>query len=134
MRSSLRPNLSVLRGPASAVLIGLTLALAVPALASAAPFSARLSAPNHQPHANTKWPITVTVTRGRAKLSGSVRYQFLYNGVVEAHRAGHWFRHGVYHDSLVFPSEAVGYTLSLRVIVTTKYGTVQLPWWVKTRR
>ncbi|MGH2904311.1 MAG: hypothetical protein ACRDK7_12135 [Solirubrobacteraceae bacterium] len=63
-----------------------------------------------------------------------MRYEFLYKGVVEAHRAGRSFKNGVCHDSLLFPSEAIGYTLSLRVIVTTRYGTVELPWWVKTRR
>ena len=134
MRSCLRPVLSALRRSGSVVLVGLAVALALPALASAAPFTARLKAANHQPVANKKWPITVTVTRGRAKLSGSVRYEFLFNGAVEAHRPGHSFKHGVYHDSLLFPSEAVGYTLSLRVIVTTRYGTVQLPWWIKARR
>ena len=134
MRSCLRPVLSVLRRSGSVVLVGLVVALALPALASAAPFTARLKAANHQPVANKNWPITVTVTRGRAKLSGSVRYEFLFNGTVEAHRAGHSFKHGVYHDSLVFPSAAIGHTLSLRVIVTTRYGTVRLPWWIKTRR
>ena len=109
------------------------LALAVPAGASAAGFSAKLTAPNHTPTANKKWPITVTVTRGRTKLSGRVRYQFLFQGQVEASRPGHAFSRGVYHDSLLFPGEAIGHVLSLHVIVTTKYGTIALPWWIKTR-
>ena len=115
------------------VIAGLVLALAVPAVASAAAFSAQLTAPNHTPTANKKWPITVTVTRGRTKLSGSVRYQFLFHGQVEASRPGHAFSRGVYHDTLLFPGEEIGHVLSLRVIVTTKYGTVELPWWIKTR-
>lgn len=130
MRSFLRP---AFRGPVSVVLAGLVLALAIPASASAAAFTANLTAPNHQPKANKKWPITVTVTRGDRKLSGSVRYAFLYQGVVEARRPGYSFKHGIYHDTLVFPDAAIGHTLSLHVIVQTKYGTVVLPWWVKTR-
>jgi hypothetical protein len=115
------------------VIAGLVLALAVPAAASAAAFSAKLTAPNHTPTANKRWPITVTVTRGRTKLSGSVRYQFLFEGQLEASRPGHAFTGGVFHDSLLFPGEAIGHVLSLHVIVKTKYGTVELPWWIKTR-
>jgi len=118
---------------AALVMAGLVLALAAPAAASAAAFSAKLTAPNHTPTANKKWPITVTVTRGQTKLSGSVRYQFLFQGQVEASRPGHAFSRGVYHDTLLFPGEAIGHVLSLHVIVTTKYGTVALPWWIKTR-
>ena len=118
---------------AALVIAGLVMALAVPAGASAAGFSAKLTAPNHTPTANKKWPITVTVTRGRTKLSGRVRYQFLFQGQVEASRPGHAFSRGVYHDSLLFPGEAIGHVLSLHVIVTTKYGTIALPWWIKTR-
>jgi hypothetical protein len=114
-------------------MVGLALAMAVPAAASAAAFTARLTAPNHTPTANKQWPITVTVTRGGARLGGSVRYQFLFQGQVVANRAGHSFTHGVYHDTLLFPGAAVGRVLSLRVIVTTKYGTVDLPWWIKAR-
>jgi hypothetical protein len=109
------------------------LALVVPATASAAAFTAHLKAPNHTPTANKPWPITVTATRGRNKLSGSVRYEFLYDGSVVSHQPGHSFKGGVYHDTLKFPNEAAGYPLTLRVIVTTKYGTVDLDRAVKTR-
>lgn len=111
----------------------LAVALVIPATATAAAFSAHLKAPNHTPTASKPWPISVTVTRGGAKLSGSVRYEFLYDGSVVSHQPGHSFRGGVYHDTLEFPSEAVGYPLTLRVIVTTTYGSVDLDWAVKTR-
>ena len=120
-------------GRASLLLIGLMVAFAVPSSASAAAFSARLHAPNHRPTANKRWYITVDVTHGRSKLSGSVRYQFVYNGTVVGHYPGHKFKHGVFHDWLLFPKRAVGITLSLRVVVSTRYGTVQVPWWVKTQ-
>jgi hypothetical protein len=108
------------------------IALALPMSASAAPFKAVLHAPNHTPTANVNWPITVTVTRDSVKLNGSVRYEFISEGKVVAHRPGHSFKHGRYFDTLVFPSEAVGYSLTLRVLVSTKYGTVGLNWAVKT--
>ena len=108
------------------------LALAVPATASAAAFKAHLTAPNHSPTANKPWPITVTATRGATKLSGSVRYQFLLYGSVVSRQPGHSFTRGIYHDVLMFPSTAVGSSLTLRVIVKTKYGTVDLNWAVKT--
>jgi hypothetical protein len=111
----------------------LVLALVVPASASAAAFTAHLKAPNHTPTANKLWPITVTATRGQTKLSGSVNYEFLYDGSVVSHQAGHSFKGGVYHDTLKFPSDAVGYPLTLRVIVKTRYGTVDLDWAVKTK-
>ena len=109
-------------------------ALAVPASASAAPFKAVLHAPNHSPKANTKWKITVDVSRGTTKLSGSVRYEFLFGGVVVSRQAGHRFTNGVYSDGLVFPTSAVGMKLTLRTIVKTKYGTVTLPWTVMTQK
>jgi hypothetical protein len=52
---------------------------------------------------------------------------------IEAHRPGHSFKNGYYSDRLLFPSEAVGYPLTLRILVTTKYGTVDLNWAVETR-
>jgi hypothetical protein len=121
------------RWRASLVLIFTALALALPAGASAAAFTARLHAPNHSPTAGKKWPITVTATRGRTKLGGSVRYQFLFGGQVVSSQPGHSFRHGVYHDNLLFPADAVGEPLTLRVIVKTKFGTADLNWAVEAR-
>ncbi len=109
------------------------LAMALPAPAAAASISAHLSAPNHSPVAGKKWYITVTVSRGHQKLSGSVKYQFLYDGQKVSTQPGHSFKGGVYRDWLLFPKEAVGQPLTLRVVVTTKYGTVDLDWAVKAR-
>jgi hypothetical protein len=121
------------RRRASLVIVGLALALALPASASAAPFTAHLKAPNHTPTANKKWPITVTVSHGRTRPGGVVRYEFLFDGQVVAHRAGHGFRRGVFHDNLLFTRAAVGHAITLRVIVKTRFGTVNLNWNVKTR-
>lgn len=122
------------RGRVAAVALVAAALLALPASALAAPFKAVLHAPNHTPKANTKWKITVDVTRGRAKLSGSVKYQFVFDGAVVGRQPGHSFTGGVYHDGLVFPASAVGMKLTLRTIVKTKYGTVTLPWTVMTKK
>jgi opacity protein-like surface antigen len=116
------------------VLTALALALPASAVAAAAPFTARLQAPNHSPTAGKKWYITVTVTHGKTKLSGSVSYQFLYNGSDVGNQKGHSFKGGVYHDWLLFPALAVGHPLTLRVVVKTSYGTVYLPWAVQVKQ
>ena len=133
MRSLLTPIVARSNRGASLLLIGVVLLLTAPGAALGAGFTARLVAPNHSPTANEPWPITVYVTRGRAKLSGSVNYHFLYNGAVVSRQPGYSFRNGVYHDHLKFPSDAIGYQLTLQVIVHTKYGTDYIDWAVKTR-
>jgi hypothetical protein len=121
------------RGRSSLALIATALALARPSSASAAAFSARLSAPRHSPTAGKAWVITVTATHGRTKLSGSVRYQFLFQGEVVSTQPGHSFTRGVYRDKLLFTGDAVGHALTLRVVVRTSLGTVNLNWAVQAR-
>jgi hypothetical protein len=104
------------------------LALAVPTSASAAAFTARLSAPNHSPTAGKPWTTTVTATRGQKKLSGTVRYQVIYQGKVVNTQPVRSFQDGAYHRTLVFPPAAVGVQLTLRVRVTTRFGTVVRDW------
>ncbi len=133
MRSLLPSTPSRSRRLASLLAVGFALALMIPASASAAAFTAHLSAPNHTPIMNKKWPITVTATRGSTKLSGTVSYQFVSYGTVEANKPGGSFTKGVFHDTLVFPAEAVGHPLTLRVVVKTKYGTVDINWAVTTK-
>jgi hypothetical protein len=117
----------------SLALAVVALALVIPAAASAAPFTARLSAPNHQPKANKKWWITVTATHGSTKLNGSVDYSFLFDGQVVSRYPGHAFTHGHFRDWLLFPKRAIGHTITLQINVHTNYGTVKLPWWIKTK-
>lgn len=121
------------RRHACVVLLMTALLAVVPTSALASAFVAHLRAPNHLPTAGKSWPITATVTRGRTKLTGSVKYEFLYYGSVVSHQPGHSFKEGVYHDTLKFPKDAIGYPLTLRVIVTTHYGTADVDWAVKTR-
>jgi hypothetical protein len=108
--------------------------LALPAGALAGGFTARLYLHTHQPKVG-KQPIKVTAYRGRTKLSGSVSYLF-YLGRTNTRvgRApGKSFRNGVYRDYLHWPADAVGHTLTMRVVVKTRYGTDYLNWWIKVR-
>jgi hypothetical protein len=114
-------------------LLALVAALAVPATAFAGGFSARLIAHGHTPRVGL-WPLTVTATRGAKKLSGTVRYQYLYQGSIVRKTSGGSFRHGVYHDELKWPTQAVGHKITLQVVVNTKYGTDYLNWWIRVRR
>jgi hypothetical protein len=107
--------------------------LAVPAPALAGGFTARLYAPNHQPKVGL-WHITVTANRGSQKLGGNVYYRFLYQGTPVSRQAGHGFSGGVFHDTLNWPARAVGHTITLQVVVSTRYGTDSLNWWIKVRR
>ncbi len=124
MRSALRPAL---------VLVALAASLALPATALAGGFTARLYVHGHQPHVGL-WPLTVTATRGHQKLSGTVYYRYLYQGTVVSRQPGGKFRNGVYHDRLNWPGRAVGHTITLQVVVHTRYGTDYLNWWIKVRR
>ena len=115
--------------------IGLVIAivaLALPAAAQAGGFTARLYAPGHQPRVG-KWSIKVTATRGRQKLSGSVSYRYLFQGVVVSTQPGGSFTRGVFRDTLTWPRRAVGHTITMQVVVRTRYGTDYLNWWIKVR-
>jgi hypothetical protein len=113
-----------------AVMIAM-LALAGSALAGG--FTARLYAAGHQPRVGY-WPIKVTATRGSQKLSGDVNYEFVWHGMVVSHQPGHRFRNGVFRDKLLWPAKAVGHTITLRVVVKTRYGTDYINWWIRVRR
>ncbi len=110
-----------------------TLTLAWPAAALAGGFTARLYAPSHEPKVGT-WRIRVTATRGRQRLSGKVSYRFVYHGQVVSRQPGYGFTHGVYYDTLKWPKQAVGHTITLQVVVSTRYGTDYLNWWIRVRR
>jgi hypothetical protein len=109
---------------ALAVLVA-AFALLIPSTASAASFGARVAFPKSNPVMNKPWNITIYAWKGHRELSGSTKYQFLLDGTpVTKTRKGITFHHGVGHDHLTFPGAAVGHTLTLRVLVTTSYGTL----------
>jgi hypothetical protein len=86
--------------------------------AAARQISVRLTTPPSEPEAGRLWPITVTA-RGStgAQVSGTVSYAFLFGGAVVARRPGGPMRGGIFHDKLEFPARALGYPLTLEVIV-----------------
>lgn len=109
-------------------------ALAPAASAAGATFTVKAHFPNHTPIAGKHWPVTLDVTKGATKLSGSVRYEFEFDGSVVSHQPGHRFTDGVYKDEMTFPADAVGQPLTLVVLVTTKDGTKSVDWAVKTKQ
>ena len=110
-------------------------ALSLAPAAQAATFRVKAHFPNHTPVVNRKWPLVIDVTRGRERLSGSVRYEFLYAGSVVSHQPGHRFKDGVYRDAMKFPADSLGEPLTLRVIVTVPHlGTEHVDWTVHSRR
>src|SRR5579871_6783620 len=123
-----RPPRKAIAHSAALVLIALTPALALPASAAASGFTARLYAPNHTPKVGG-WRITVTANHGSRKLSGTVSYWFLYQGIVVSKQPGGKFTRGVFHNTLIWPKRAVGHTITLKVVVNTRYGTDYLDWW-----
>jgi hypothetical protein len=116
------------------VVVALIAALALPASALAASFKLTPHIANHTPTVNKKWPVTIDVTKGKAKLSGSVKYQFLFDGSVVSNQPGHSFTNGVYKDAMLFPSKSLGPVLTLRILVKTKYGTEHLDWKIQTKK
>ena len=114
------------------LVVGL-LALMLPSSALAGGFTARMHVSTHEPRVGMM-PITVTATRGAQKLSGTVSYRFLFHGGVVGHKRGGRFSHGVYHDRLKWPLNAANHTITLQVVVSTRYGTDYLNWWIRVRR
>ena len=117
------------------VALALVLMLALPATALAAGFKITPHIPNHTPTINKKWPVRLTVTRGSTKLSGSVRYEFLFAGSVVSKQRGHKFTNGVYRDTMIFPARSLGQPLTLRILVSVpKYGTEHIDWKIATKK
>ena len=121
-------------GPALLAL-AVILTLALPATALAASFKITPHIANHTPTVNKKWPVKLTINKGKTKLSGTVKYEFLFDGSVVSHQPGHKFTHGSYTDTMIFPAQSLGEPLTLRILVTVpKYGTEHLDWKITTQK
>ncbi len=91
---------------------------------SAQPLMVALHAPRVEPKAGGFWPIVVTArTSDGAPVDGTVSYAFLFGGSVVARRPGGQMRSGIFHDRLEFPAQAVGYPLTVQVIVQATGAT-----------
>jgi hypothetical protein len=112
--------------------------LASPTAAPAVKWSAKLTAPGHTPKARKRWPVKIVVkTAGGKPISGTVQYNFLFGGQVVQVRScldhGNTpckFR-GTYRDVLHFPARSIGYNLTLRFIVKTRFGTKNIDYAIK---
>lgn len=125
-----------LRQPLRMLALSLIVTAALPAAAQAASFKITPHIRNHTPIVNRKWPVELTVTAGKKRLSGSVKYEFLFDGSVVSHQPGHRFTRGIYRDTLVFPAKSLGQPLTLRMLVTVPayHRTEHIDWKLQTRQ
>jgi len=89
-----------------------------------------LKTPSSEPSAGGFWPVVVTArTAAGSPVDGIVSYAFLFGGAIVARRPGGHMRAGVFHDRLEFPPQAVGYALTLQVVVSAPgaSGTTERP-------
>jgi hypothetical protein len=146
--------LSSRRIHAALLVAGVSALLALPAVALAgSSFTIKIVA-NHHPIANcpkthvtkgcTPWSLNVYVTKGSQKLSGRVtKYEFLAGNCTTGacyllptetqpagNKANHFgdFTHGHFHDILEWPPRSENASVTLRVVVKTKYGTEYKDW------
>jgi hypothetical protein len=127
-----------------------------PAHAAAAPCVAKLKAPGHHPKAGRQWPITVTCTTSSGKpVRATALYEFVYQGQVVATRypsphanphsrcsrngtcrhSAYPFKGRMYDPTFTWPRRAVGFPLTLRVVVQVPgKGTVNLDYAVRVHR
>ena len=136
-RIAARPMRQTLRTVALATLGASALPIAGAGAAPPGHFKIVVHIANHAPIVNRRWPIELTISHGGKKLNGSIRYQFLFAGVVVRTQPQHGafrFKHGVFQDDLIFPGQSVGQPLTLRFVVTTRYGTEHADWKLETRK
>jgi hypothetical protein len=77
-----------------------------------------LKTPKSEPVAGGFWPVTVTAhSPSGVPVSATVSYTFLFGGAVVARRPGGHMHGGLFRDRLEFPAKAVGYPLTVEVIV-----------------
>jgi hypothetical protein len=105
-------------------------------------FYARLYAHGHTPKVGN-YPIGVVAktSSGKPISGGHVFYQFLFGStIVSCQTVGPQtkykprFTHGVFRDVLTWPKRSVGYPLTLRVVVSTRYGLKNLDYKIRVRK
>jgi hypothetical protein len=71
----------------------------------------------------------VTAASGSA-LSGTVETEFAFAGTVVGRESPpiHPLKNGVLHDTITFPSSAVGHPITLVTVIRTSAGSVALGW------
>jgi hypothetical protein len=82
------------------------------------------------------YSIKATDANGRS-LSGTVESDFVVAGLgVVGHETPrfHHLKHGVLHDTITYPTVAVGHAITLVTVVRTSAGTVALAWPVSVHK
>jgi hypothetical protein len=105
--------------------------------ASSGPLTATMVPSTHHPKVNAPWPLHVTATLIGKPAHARAIYQFLFGGaVVSTQYPGKDNKHftfvGSFNDNLVFPKTAVGYPLTLQVVIKDGGRTVNLDWPIDT--
>jgi hypothetical protein len=104
--------------------------------ATAFPFKATFTAPNHRPVVNKNWHIKVTVKNlaGRpiaATLHMQVVFQGSVVGQIDNGKVYHFV--GTHHENIVWPRQSVGYRLTFQSVIKAKGKTKKINWWIKVR-
>jgi hypothetical protein len=110
---------------------GISAATATTPTVTSGPVHASLHGANHAPTVGTHWAYTVHATAASGKpLSGKVDTEFAFAGTVVGHEAPpvHRLKNGVLHDTIKFPSSAIGHPITLVTVIRTSAGSVALGW------
>jgi hypothetical protein len=116
---------------------GASAATATTPTVTSGPVHASLHGANHAPTVGKHWVYTVHATTASGKpLSGRVETDFAFAGTVVGHESPpiHRLKDGVLHDTITFPSSAIGHPITLVTVIHTNAGSVALGWPVTATR
>jgi hypothetical protein len=125
---------------AGALLACAQLASAGTVVGTSGPLRATLHAGTHHPNYKQKWPISYTASLNGRPATAHVFYEFLYKGsVVSKQYVTHnkvFKFHGHYTDKTFgpFTSKAIGFPLTVRVVISAGGHTVNLDYPVRVVR
>jgi len=94
-------------------------------------FKATLSAPNHHPVVNEKWPVTVKVTNLADKpIAATVQMTVLFAGaqVGQVDNGKIYHFKGRHHEIITWPAASVGRQLTLQFVVKAGGMTKKILW------
>ena len=101
------------------------------------PVHVTLVGESHSPIVNQPWKYTVYITDadGR-KLGGTETTHYTFSGSVVGteNPQNVRFTDGVYHDTIEFPAQSVGYPLAVQVVVQTSIGRGTASWTIRVKK
>lgn len=109
--------------------------------AAASGLRVTMRAPTHRPKAGRRWPVRFTASYRGRRTRVRLRYEFLYGGRVVSRqnpgplrRSGYRFTGHFTDREFVWPARAAGYRLTFRAVLSNRYGTRRLSYWIRVRR